>query len=177
MKVDAPIAVISASYSDRNRAVEDFDAVWRVRHDGDFHHTALAVLTPGPSDGLHVERTNNTAKHLEWGGALLGGPLFVLAPETGTELLATVGLSGAGAIACHVRLNASPVELATSARVLRAGACSLVVVVVNLRGEAVTPLLGHADRTSSVDLLWGDLEEELSRDFATPMSDPVPVAV
>jgi len=177
MKVDAPIALISASYSDRDRAVDDFEAVWRVRHEGDFHHTAIALLASDGAHGLHVERTNNTAKHLEWGGALLGAPLFVLAPETGTELLAAVGLSGAGAIACHVRLNASPVELATSARVLRSGACSLVLVVVNRRGEEVTQLLTQADRTSSVDLVWGDLEEELSRDFATPMSGPVLVAV
>ena len=177
MKVDAPIALVTASYGDRDRAADDFDAVWRLRHDGDFHHTTIAVLTRGYAGALHVQRTSNTAKHLEWGGALLGAPLFVLAPETGTEVLAAVGLSGAGAIACHVRLNASPEELATAARVLHAGACSLVVVVVNRRGDDITPLLEHADETSSVSLLWGDLEEELSRDFATPMWDPVLVAV
>src|SRR3954452_23854510 len=141
MKVDAPIALISASYSDRDRGVDDFEAVWRVRHEGDFHHTAIALLAPDGAHGLHVERTNNTAKHLEWGGALLGAPLFVLAPETGTEVLAAVGLSAAGAIACHVRLNDSPEELATAARVLQAVACSLVVVVVNRHGDDITPLL------------------------------------
>ena len=177
MKVDAPIALVTASYRNPDRAVDDVDAVWRLRHDGDFHHTTIAVLTRDSAGALHVERTNNTAKHLEWGGALLGAPLFVLAPETGTEVLASVGLSGAGAIACHVRLNASPEELATAARVLQAGACSLVVMIVNRRGDAITPLLEHADETSSVGMVWGDLEEELSRDFATPTSDPVLIAV
>ena len=176
MKVDAPIAVISASYSDRNRAVEDFDAVWRVRHDGDFHHTALAVLTPGPSDGLHVERTNNTAKHLEWGGALLGAPLFVLAPETGTELLATVGLSGAGAFIYHFRRNTDPLALAAAGTLLAQAAAGLVVVVVNRRGDLVTPLLANARRSASVDLLWGDLEEELYRDLAAPFDATVRAA-
>jgi hypothetical protein len=61
--------------------------------------------------------------------------------------------------------------------VLEAGGCSLVVVVVNRRGDAIATLLRHAAETSSVDLVWGDLEEELSRDFATPMSEPFLVAV
>ena len=177
MKTDAPIAVVSASYSCRDRALADFESVWGARHDGDFQHTAVAVLTRDSTEHLHVERHNNTAKHLEWGGALLGAPLFVLAPEPGTELLAAVGLSGAGAIACHLRLNAGPEELATTARVVDAGACGLVVVVVNRRGDAITPLLRHAEETSCAGLLWGNLEEELSRDFATPMSDPVLIAV
>lgn len=177
MKVDTPIALVTGSYRSHADAAEDFEAVWAARHDGDFHHTAIAVLSRDPAGILHAERRSNTAEHLHWGGALLGAPIFVLAPEPGTEVLAAVGLSGAGAIACHLRLNALPTELATAARVLEAGGCSLVVVVVNRRGDAIATLLRHAAETSSVDLVWGDLEEELSRDFATPMSEPFLVAV
>jgi hypothetical protein len=177
MKIDAPIAVVAARYGSLDLAVADFDAVWGARHDGDFHHTAIAVLDRDSAGALHVERRNNTARHLQWGGALLGAPLFLLAPDTGAEVLAAVGLSGAGAIACHVRLNVSPVELASTAHLVNAGAYGLVVVVVNRRSEAVTPVLTHADQTASVGLVWGDLEDKLSRDFATPMSDQLPIAV
>jgi hypothetical protein len=41
----------------------------------------------------------------------------------------------------------------------------------------VTPLLAHADRRRSMDMLWGDLEEELCHDFSTPLSGDVLVAM
>src|SRR5687768_3912965 len=103
MDVNAPIALIGAGYLDRDSAVDDFTSVWSRRHDGDFHHTAVAVLTRDPAGELYVERHNNTAKHLEWGGALLGSALVVLAPAAGVRLLAGVGWSGAGAMIGHFR--------------------------------------------------------------------------
>jgi hypothetical protein len=144
--------------------------------DGDFHHTAIALLSPDSDGALRVERNHSTAKHLVWGGALLGGALFVLAPDAGVELLATVGLNGAGALIYHFRRNADPVELAETALLLDEGSSGLVTVVVNRRGEAVMQLLRHARRSSSVDMLWGDLEEELCRDLATPLADTARLA-
>jgi hypothetical protein len=176
MNVNAPIALVGASYSTPERALQDYDAVWGARHDGDFHHTSVAILAKGSDDELHVHRNNSTAKHLMWGGALLGGALVVVAPPAGLELFAAVGLSGAGAIVGHFRRNASPERLAETAVLLQEGASGLVVVVVNRRGEAVTPLLERADEKVSVDMVWGDLEEELSQDFARPVSDLVLVA-
>jgi hypothetical protein len=42
-------------------------------------------------------------------------------------------------------------------------------VVVNRTAGDVTPWLTRAQERASVDLPWGDLEEELSADFAHPM--------
>ena len=67
MNVNAPIALIGARYSTPERALQDYDAVWGARHDGDFHHTSVGVLTRERDGRLHVERHNSTAKHLEWG--------------------------------------------------------------------------------------------------------------
>src|SRR4051794_26057346 len=98
MDVNAPIALIGANYRTRESAFDDFTSVWAARHDGDFHHTSAAVLSKDPDGRLRVELHNSTAKHLEWGGALLGSALVVLAPATGIEILARVGWSGAGAL-------------------------------------------------------------------------------
>ena len=177
MDVNAPIALIGASYRNVDSAVHDFTSVWAARHDGDFHHTSVAVLTKDCDGRLHVERHNSTAKHLEWGGALLGSALVVLAPAAGVEILATVGWTGAGAMVGHFRQHADPEDLAAIASVLEVGASALVVVVVNRRGQLLTPLLGHAVGRASVDMPWGDLEEELTADAAHPTIGRALVAV
>jgi hypothetical protein len=177
MDVNAPIALIGAGYRTRDGALDDFGSVWAARRDGDFHHTAVAVLTRDRDGRLHVDRHNSTAKHLEWGGALLSAALVVLAPAAGVEMLATVGVSGAGAMVGHFRAHAGPADLAALAGALEAGPSALVVVVVNRRGESLTPLLGRADTRASVEMPWGDLEEELSIDFANPSYRRALVAV
>src|SRR4051794_37005117 len=168
MDVNAPITLIGASYPDAESAAHDFVTVWASRHDGDFHHTSAAVLIKDSGGCLHVERHNSTAKHLEWGGALLGAALVVLAPPAGLETLARVGWSGAGAMVGHYRQHSTPEDLAAIGDVLAAGECALVVVVVNRSGLVMSPLLTRAARCASVDVPWGDLEEELSMDFAHP---------
>lgn len=176
MKANAPIALLGGGYSTVDGAVRDFTSVWAARHGGGFHHTSVAVLTKDREGNLQVERSNNTAKHLEWGGALLGAALFLLAPRAGIGVFATVGVSGAGAMIAHFRQQASPEDLAELATVLDAGAAGLVVVELNRGGRDMTPLLENAERTTSVDMVWGDLEEELSHDFARPSSGVVLVA-
>ncbi len=42
---------------------------------------------------------------------------------------------------------------------------------MNRRAEAVTALLDRAAMTVTVDLVWGDLEEELCPDLVRPRSD------
>jgi hypothetical protein len=177
MDVNAPIALIGAGYRDRDGAVDDFASVWSTRHDGDFHHTAVAVLTGDPAGALHVDRHNSTAKHLEWGGALLGSALVVLAPAAGVELLAGVGWSGAGAMIGHFRQHTDPEELARISGLLHGAGAALVVVVVNRSAGDVTPRLTRAHERGSVDLTWGDLEEELSADFAHPRSNRILVGI
>jgi hypothetical protein len=170
MDTNAPFSLVTASYGTRQAAVEDFTTVWGARHAGDFGHTSVAVLTRDSGRGFRVERHNSTAKRLLWGGALLGGPLFVLAPAAGVGILAAAGLTGAGAIIGHIHQNTQPEDLARLADLLEEGSWGLVVVTVNRRGEVVLPLLSHADRSSSVEMPWGDLEEELCQDLARPLS-------
>ena len=168
MNVNAPIALVGASYSTPDQSDLDFQAVWGARQDGDFHHTAVAVLTKDNEGQLRVTRHNSTAKHLEWGGALLGAALVLLAPAAGIDMLHKVGMSGVGALVDHFRVNADPEDLAATASLLEAGACGLVVVLVNRRSRTLGSLLTHAGGSWSVDMPWGDLEEGLSKEFARP---------
>jgi hypothetical protein len=170
MTPDAPFSLVAAGYRTRAAALQDSGTVWGNRFEGDFHHTSVAVLGRELGRELRVERYNSTAKHLAWGGALLGGALVVVAPPTGVELLAAVGVTGAGAIIDHLHHHGDARELTGIADLLDESAWCLVAVVVNRRGAVMTPLLAHADRRSSVDLPWGDLEEELCSDSWRPPS-------
>jgi hypothetical protein len=176
MNVNAPISIVVASYSDRDDAASDSSTVWSARADGDFHHTSVALLSRDLDDELQVLLSDSTAKYLHWGGALMGGPVFVLAPAAGAKLLSASGFAGAGAIIGHIRGNADPVALAAAADLLRASPTSLVVVAVNRRAADMVVLLARATVTSTVDMLWGDLEEELSQDFVKPLSEAVLLA-
>ena len=171
MNVNAPISIVVAAYGDLDAATWDFTTVWAARADGDFHHTSVALLSRDPDDELQVERSDSTAKYLHWGGALMGGPVFMFAAAAGTKLLSVSGLAGVGAIIGHVRENADPVALASAAELVCASPTSLVVVAVNRRAVDITVLLERATMTSTVDMLWGDLEEELSQDFVRPLSE------
>jgi hypothetical protein len=168
MNPNTPMSLATASYGSRDGAVEDFSSVWSARYDGEFHHTSIAVLSLCPVRELRVERYNSTARHLVWGGALLGGALFLLSSPPGIRMLAAVGPTGAGAIVSHLRDNPDPADLEGVADRLDEGTSGLVVAV-NRGGEDMTRLLTHAERSSSVDLPWGDLEEELGRDFTRPV--------
>lgn len=176
MKSNAPISVIAAGYGSRERATEDFRSVWSARKAGDFHHTAVALLRRNGDGTVHVERSDSTAEHLLWGGALLGGALFVLVPAAGVQMFAAVGLDGAGALVYHFRRHADSERLAAGATLLREANTGLVVVAVNRSGEDVAPLLPQAQRCTWVDLPWGDLEEELGRDLAMHSSDLTRIA-
>ena len=173
MDVNAPISMVVASYRDEAEATRDFTAVWGARADGDFHHTSVAVLTRDPDGDLRVGLSDSTAKYLVWGGALLGAGLFVLAPAVGVRMLTATGLTGAGAIIGHFRDNAAQEAIAAGADLLESGPAALVVVAVNRRGADMVALLEHASTASAVDMLWGDLEEELSQDFVRPRSGAV----
>jgi hypothetical protein len=173
MHTTTPITVTAAAYSTCAGAVQDFESLWSAREGGGFHHTSIAVLVRKDDGNLGVERYDSTAKHLTWGGALLGGPLLVVAPAPGVEMLTRMGTSGAGAFVNHVRENVAPRDIVKTARALEDCGAGLVVVMVNRRHDAIAPLLQRADRISSMEMPWGDLEEELCADFMRPMSAPV----
>ena len=107
MRNDTPITLAVATYGNRAGAVSDFDRVMAAKTSGSFDHVAVAVITKDVDGHVEVERHDSTAKHLAWGGALVGGALFVIAPPLAPTALgigggaSAAGLAGAGGIAGH----------------------------------------------------------------------------
>ena len=169
MRNDTPITLAVATYADRAAAVNDFHRVMDAKSGGDFDHVAVAVLTKDADGQVQVERHDSTAKHLAWGGALIGGALFVLAPPLAPAALgigggaSAAGLAGAGGIAGHFWHNVPKETTREMSDVLEAGDSGLVVVAVNPSGNGIEPLLSGAEKTVIDSTTKGDLEIRVRR--------------
>jgi uncharacterized membrane protein len=167
-----PITLAAARYSDRDGAVADFKAVWDARKEGDFDHTAVAVLTKDASGKLQVERHDSTAKHLAWGGALLGAALTVVAPPVGASVLASAGaVGGAGALVGHFHHNIPKADVDAIADLLQSGQSALIIVAVNRTGADIKPFLTHAEKVVVANTTWGDLDAEIDKEVANAQKD------
>jgi hypothetical protein len=165
-----------ASHPTRSRAAADCAALWATRTDRAPGHTAVAMLARRPGGVLGIERYRSTAKHLLWGGALLGGPLLVVCRSAGEELLTAVGLSGAGSVIDHLRRYLDPADLAAAGRVLDSGDLGLVAAVLDSGPPCLPDRLRRADRTFTAHLPWADLAAELCPDADDPWEDQARVA-
>lgn len=168
MKEDTPITVAVAVYDDRESAVSDYDLVSEVKSTGDLDHIAIAVLTKDEDGHVQVERHDSTAKHMAWGGALIGGAMIVLAPAAAPIAMATslgmgggvtaAGLAGAGGIAGHFWHNVPKERVQEMSDLLHEGESSLIVVAVNKMGTDLMPYLNRATRVVVDDTTVGNLE-------------------
>jgi len=164
MRHDTPITLAVATYTDRGTAVNDFHRVMDAKSAGEFDHVAVAVLTKDRDGHVEIERHDSTAKHLAWGGAIIGGALFVLAPPLAPAALglgggaSAAGLAGAGGIAGHFWHNVPKETTRQMSDVLESGDSGLVVVAVNPSGNGITPLLSGAQKTVIDETTKGDLE-------------------
>jgi uncharacterized membrane protein len=158
MDPNTPIVLAAARYKDRELAVEDFKTVWGARKQGEFDHTAVAVVTKDANGRLQIERHDSTAKHLAWAGAAL----VVLVPPVGVGL---AGAAGTGALVGHFWHNIPKEKIREAADLLQDGESGLIVVAVNKRGTDITPLLQRAEKTTVIDTVAGNVDAEIEREL------------
>jgi hypothetical protein len=167
----ARLTLAVASHRSASRAAADCAALWATRADRAPGHTAVALLQRRPGGVLGVERYSSTAKHLLWGGALLGGPLLVWCRSAGEELLTAVGLTGAGAVIGHLRRYLDGAAVAAAGRVLDSGDIGLVVATLDSGPPCLPAGLCRADETFTAQLPWAGLADELCPGGDGPWSD------
>jgi uncharacterized membrane protein len=157
MDASTPITLATAKYPDRELAVEDFKTVWSARADGDFDHTAVAVLSKDADGKLKIDRHDSTSKHLAWAGAALA----VVAPGVGLAAGA-----GGGAIIGHFHHNIPKDKVREAGSVLESGEAGLIVVAVNKQDTDIAPLLKNAEKTSVIQTTAGNLQTEIDKELA-----------
>jgi uncharacterized membrane protein len=162
---DQPLVMAVASYGSTSAAKLDLDAVSEAGRGRPLTHVAMAVLEKGGDGKLNIDVYNNTAEHLPWGGALLGGPLTVIATPVGIRYLvsiltSTTGWAGVGVVADHVWHDIPREQLRQMSDLLEAGQSALVVVAVERDRDAIGALLKEASLKVVTDCIWSDLESE-----------------
>ena len=164
MDSNTPIVLAAARYKSRDEAVSAYKTVWGSKHEGEFDHMSLAVLTKDAHGQLQEERHDSTAKHLAWGGVALGAALAIVAPPVGVGVLASAGaVGGAGAIVGHFWHNIPKQELQEVSDLLEAGESAIVVVAVNKKKTDIAPLLKDAEKSVVVETVAGDIDSEFEK--------------
>lgn len=164
-----PSTVAVATYATEDDCDADYTAVRSIKTGGQLDHIAIAKLHKDADGKLKVHRHDSTAKHLAWGGGILGGVLTVVAAPLGIVFLGTLAVNsavtaGAGGLVGHFWHNIPKDEARKMSDMLEAGQYGLVIVAANPQGTDVGALLGHAGDKHVVDGIM-DIDGELDKAF------------
>jgi len=151
-----PSTVAVATYSNKADADVDYDAVRGVKSAGHLDHIAIAVVEKQADGDLKIDRHDSTAKHLAWGGGILGAAATVAFAPLGIVFLGplvanSAVYAGAGGLAGHFWKNVPKDDARKLGDMLQAGDYGLIIVAVNPQGTDVGALLTHAASKHVID--------------------------
>jgi uncharacterized membrane protein len=169
---DKPMVVLIATYPDMGGAEEDYKAVMAMHKEGDLGHVAAAVVTKADDGKLKIHRHDTTAKHLAWGGLVVGGLLGAIFPPLGAVFLAGSFIGGAalagavsggvlagfGGLVGHFWKQIPKDDLRQMGEMLELGQAGLVVVAVDKKQEEVDAVITRSEKKIIKKLDNGDVE-------------------
>ena len=146
---DKPITVAVATYAYKAEAEQDYDAIQGIKHQGQIDHLAIAMVVKDEDGNLAIDRHDSTAKHLAWGGGVLGGVLTVVSAPLGIVFLgplaaSTAAWAGVGGLVGHFWKNIPKEQVRKMGDLLDEGDAGLVIVAVNPKGAEIEALLANA---------------------------------
>ena len=165
MDPNTPIVLAAAKYTSRDEAVDAFKTVWGAKHEGEFDHMSVAVLTKDADGQLQEERHDSTTKHLAWGGIALGAALAVVAPPVGVGMLASAGaIGGAGGDRRALPPQHLEGEVGKRSAICWSRASqAIVVVAVNHKETDIKPLLAGAEKSVVIETRAGDIDDRVRK--------------
>lgn len=151
-----PTTVAVATYANKAGADLDYDAVRGVKSAGQFDHIAIAVVEKKPDGDLKIDRHDSTAKHLAWGGGILGAAATVAFAPLGIVFLGplmanTAVVAGAGGLVGHFWKNVPKDDVRKMGDLLETGEYGLIIVAVNPQGTDLGALLVNSASKHVVD--------------------------
>lgn len=151
-----PATVAVATYTDKASADLDYDAVRNAKSAGGLDHIAIAVVEKQADGDVKIDRHDSTAKHLAWGGGILGAAATVAFAPLGIVFLGplvanSAVYAGAGGLVGHFWKNLPKDDARKLGDTLEAGEYGIIVVAVNPLGTDVGALLTNAQTKHVVD--------------------------
>jgi uncharacterized membrane protein len=156
LMANKPTTVAVATYATKDAADLDYDAIRAIKSSGRLDHLAIAVVTKDDDGKLDIDRHDSTAKHLAWGGGILGAAATVVFAPLGIVFLGplvanTAVYAGAGGLVGHFWHNIPKDDVHKMGELLSTGDYGIVVVAVNPQGTDVDALLANAKDKWVVD--------------------------
>lgn len=169
---DKPMVVLIATYPSIEDAEVDYKAVMALHKEGDLGHVSAGIVTHDDKGKIKIHRHDTTAKHLAWGGLIVGGLLGALFPPLGAVFLAgsllggaalaaTVSgavLAGFGGLVGHFWHQIPKDDLRAMGDLLEGSEAGLAVVAVDKKAEEIEAVLTKADRKIVKKLEAGDVD-------------------
>jgi uncharacterized membrane protein len=159
---DRPVFVYAATYSDRDDAFADYEALLDL-HAAKLVGTYDVALIVKDDGKVHVSKHEKPTQHGAWGGIAVGAVVGVLFPPSVLGAAVVGGL--AGGVAGHLRKGFSRGDAKELGELLDDGAAALVVIGESRVEEQLDKVLTRAEKS---------LEKELdadSREFKRELED------
>jgi len=169
---EKPMILFVGTYSNVTDALTDYDSVMATHREGELGHVAAAIVSRDAQGKLQIHRHDTTAKHLAWGGAIVGGLVGVLYPPLGAVLMSgslvggmvTAGtvdaavLAGMGGVMGHYWRNIPKQDLRELGDTLEMGQAALVVVAIDKEEAEIERAIVKANKRIAKRLARGDVE-------------------
>jgi hypothetical protein len=168
-----PLVMAVGSYSSTAAAGRDFEAVSRASRVRELLCVATALVKKGADGQLAICSHDNTAEDLPWGGALLGGPLTVIATPLGIQYLVTLMTSANEWASVSVVVgrfwhDIPREQLRQMSDLLEARQAALVVVAAGHDRDTISTLLTNAITKVVTASIWADLGTDSPRAIEEP---------
>ncbi len=167
MATDGRLFIYIGTYSDKERALADYEVVRELHAAGGVGSYDAAVVTRDADGKVHATRAEMATRHAGWGGVLAGALVGLLFPPA---IIGTAIVGGAvGVVGGHLWRGLSRSDLLEFGETIDAGEVALVVTGENKLEETLETQGFTADRfvLKNVDLDLGQVDEavlEATRD-------------
>ena len=163
---DQNMILFVASYADVADAEADWEAVKLLHRAGDLGHVSAGIVAKNADGTLTLVRHDTTAKHLAWGGVIVGATLGVLFPPLGYAALAGGALDAAvlgtaGGLSGHLWTAIPRDDLRELGGILEAGQAALAVIAVDKVQDEVDAVITRSARKAAKKFDKGDIDGAL----------------
>lgn len=159
---DKTYVLYAASYTSKQDALDDLEALKAIKSDGEIRDLTAAVVSKNDKGKLHVHETTHTGKVAAGVGVVAGAIIGAVFPPAGIAVVASAvgGGAGLGVVAGaigHFAGGISRKDMKELGEYLDAGEAALIAVAVDAVSTDIDAALTRASKKASRAIDKGDV--------------------